>query len=101
GRQRMKGEQMNSHPIQILAPVCRFFDSLIREHGDVLLTLFVYVGLPLIAWLLGRRSGRKKLNSNHTFILVIRPPAQSPGIPPVIRWEFEPPKDGSSLFGES
>ena len=90
---------MNANPVEMLASVFRFLDSLIREHGDLILTLLVYVGLPLIAWILGRRSGRKTLKPSHTFILVIKPPAQSTGIPPVIRWEFESPKDGSSPFG--
>ena len=81
-------------------PILQFIDWLIRQHGDFLCGLFVYVELPLIAWCLGRRSGRKKVKGNHTFVLVIRPPAQPPGIPPVIRWEIEPPKDGSGPFGE-
>jgi hypothetical protein len=81
-------------------PLFRFIDWMLREHGALVSGCFVYVAVPLTAWYFGRRAGRKKLKGNHTFILVIRPPAGSPGIPPVIRWEIEPPKDGSSLFGE-
>jgi hypothetical protein len=91
---------MNIHPVQILAPVFHFIGSIIREHGDVFLTLFVYVGLPLIAWFLGRRAGRKRVKRGHTFVLVVRPPAQSSGVPPVIRWNFDAPDEGIGPFAE-
>lgn len=90
---------MNTHPVQLLAPVFHFLDRMIHEHGDILYMVFVYLAIPFIAWLLGRRSGRKKVKGNHTFVLVIRPPAQPPGLPPVIRWDFEAPEDGSGPFG--
>jgi hypothetical protein len=90
---------MNSHPVYLLAPVFRFLDWLIREHGDFLSSLFVYVGLPLIAWFLGRRSARRKPKRGHTFVLVVRPPAQSSEVPPVIRWNFDSPNDDSGPFG--
>lgn len=81
-------------------PILHFLDTLIRQHGEALTNLFVYGVIPFIAWLLGRRSGRKKLKTSHTFVLVIRPPAQSSGgIPPIIRWNFEPPDDESNPFG--
>lgn len=89
---------MNTHPVQVLAPVFRFLDSTFREHGDVLLTLFVYIGLPLIAWFLGRRSGRKKIKPGNTFILVIRPPGKT--LSPVSRWTFESDDENSNLFGQ-
>jgi hypothetical protein len=79
---------------EVLSPVFHFLDRLAHEHGDIL--LFVYVGIPLIAWILGRRAGRKKVKQSHTFILVIRPPTQPPPLPPVVRWEFEPPSDNDS-----
>jgi hypothetical protein len=79
-------------------PIFQFLDWLIRAHGEALSTLFVYVGIPYIAWLLGRRAGRRKTKQSHTFVLVIRPPAQSQ-VPPVIRWKFEPPDEGSGPFG--
>lgn len=81
-------------------PLLQFLDWLIREHGDFLSGLFVYVGMPLIAWFLGRRSGRKKTKQSHTFVLVIRPPAQSSEVPPVIRWNFEPPDGDGQPFGQ-
>ncbi len=80
-------------------PMLQFVDWLIRQHGDLLCGLIVYVAVPLAAWYLGRRSGRSKVKGNHTFVLVIRPPVQSTGIPPVIRWEIEPPTDGTGPFG--
>lgn len=80
-------------------PILHFLDWLIQAHGEALTNLFVYVGIPYIAWLLGRRAGRKKTKQSHTFVLMIRPPASPPGVPPVIRWNFEPPDDGSEPFG--
>ncbi len=87
---------MNPHPVLLLKPVFHFLDRMIHDHGDAFYMVFVYVAVPLIAWILGRRSGRKKTKARHTFILVIRPPAQPPALPPVIRWEFEPPSDDDS-----
>jgi hypothetical protein len=69
------------------------------ERGAFVSGLFVYVAVPLIAWYLGLRAGQKKTKGNHTFILVIRPPMGLTGVPPVIRWEIEPPSDGSGPFG--
>jgi hypothetical protein len=81
-------------------PIFRLIEWLLREHGAFVSGLFVYVAVPLIAWHLGRRLERKKTKGNHTFILVIRPPmALSGGVPPIIRWEIEPPNDGSGPFG--
>jgi hypothetical protein len=80
-------------------PLFHFIDWMLREHGAFVSGCFVYLAIPLTAWYLGRRAGRKKLKGNHTFILVIRPPAELSKVPPVIRWEIEPPNDGSSLFG--
>jgi hypothetical protein len=77
-------------------PVLHFLDWLIREHGEALMNLFVYVGLPLIAWFLGRRSAKKKAKTGHTFILVVRPPGKT--LSPVSRWTFES-DDDSGPFG--
>lgn len=81
-----------------MTSILHFLDWLIRQHGDFVSALFVYVGLPLIAWFLGRRSARKKSKRSHTFVLVVRPPAPS-GVPPVIRWNFDSPHDESGPFG--
>jgi hypothetical protein len=82
-------------------PIFRLIVWTLQDHGTFVSGLFAYVIVPLIAWCLGRRSGRKKTKAGHTFVLVIRPPAQSLGIPPVIRWNFEPPDDASGPFGDS
>lgn len=68
-------------------PILHFLDWLIRQHGDLICALFVYVGLPLTAWFLGRRSGRKKRKPGNTFVLVIRPPGKT--LSPVSRWTFQ------------
>jgi nicotinamide riboside transporter PnuC len=77
-------------------PVLHFLDWLIQAHGETLTNLFVYVGLPLIAWFLGRRSARKKIKPGNTFILVVRPPGKT--LSPVSRWTFES-DDDSGPFG--
>ena len=77
-------------------PVLHFLDWLIQTHGEALTNLFVYIGLPLSAWLLGRRSARKKTKQGNTFILVVRPPGKI--LSPVSRWTFES-DDGSGPFG--
>jgi hypothetical protein len=83
-------------------PAFRLIVWMLQNHGAFVSSLFVYVAVPLIAWCLGRRSRRKKTKAGHTFVLVIRPPApMSSGVPPVIRWNFEPPDDASGPFGDS
>jgi len=68
-------------------PILRFIDRLIRQHPNLICGLFVYVDVPLTAWYLGRRMGRKKRKQDNTFILVARPPGKS--FSPVSRWTFE------------
>ena len=51
---------MNSHPVHLLKPMFHFLEGMIHEHGDAFYMVFVYVAVPLIAWTLGQRSGRKK-----------------------------------------
>jgi hypothetical protein len=80
-------------------PIFRLIVWLLRDHGAFVSGCFVYIVVPLVAWYLGRRAGRKKLKGNHTFILVIRPPAEPSGIPPVIRWNFEPQDGDGNPFG--
>ena len=78
---------MNAHPVQMLAPVYKFLDSLIAEHGHHLYMALVYAALPLIAWIL---SGglRRKLSRRETAtilpIIVVRPPVTPPPLPAVI-----------------
>jgi ACR3 family arsenite efflux pump ArsB len=78
-------------------PILHFLDWLIQAHGEALSNLLVYVGIPLIAWYLGRRSARKKIKRGNTFVLVIRPPGKT--LSPVSRWTFESDEDNSNLFG--
>jgi hypothetical protein len=74
---------------------------MLRERGAFISGLFVYVAVPLTAWYLGRRSGKKKTKTSHTFVLVIRPPtSSSSGVPAVIRWNFEPPDAVNGPFGD-
>jgi hypothetical protein len=54
-------------------PILHFIDALIRQHGEALSNLFVYVGTPYVGWRLERRAGRKKVKPSHTFVLMIRP----------------------------
>jgi hypothetical protein len=83
-------------------PIFHLIVWMLQKHGTFVSGLFVYVAVPLIAGCFGRRSGRKKTKASHTFVLVIRPPApMSSGVPPVIRWNFEPPDDASGPFGDS
>lgn len=78
-------------------PVLHFLDWLIRQHGDLICALFVYIGLPLVAWLLGRRAGREKRKRSNTFVLVIRPPGKT--LPAASRWTFESDEDSSNPLG--
>jgi nicotinamide riboside transporter PnuC len=73
-------------------PIFHSIVWLLREHGEFVSDLFVYVAMPLISWHFGRRSGRRKTKTSHTFVLVIRPP--------VIRWNFETPDNASGPFGD-
>ncbi|HEV2328205.1 MAG TPA: hypothetical protein VGY56_05380 [Verrucomicrobiae bacterium] len=78
-------------------PILQFLDWLIRAHGEALLNLLTYFGIPYIAWLLGRRAGRKKNKQGNTFILVVRPPSNT--LSPVSRWTFESGDDGGPFGG--
>jgi len=78
-------------------PILHFFDWLIQRHGEAVANLFVYVGIPYIAWLLGRRAGRNKTKQRNTFVLVIRPPGKT--LSAASRWTFESGEDESNPFG--
>jgi hypothetical protein len=82
-------------------PIFHLIVWLLREHGEFVSGLFVYVAIRLIAWHLRRRSGRRKTKTSHSFVLVTWPPAPiSSGVPPLIRWSSESPDDASGPFGE-
>jgi hypothetical protein len=85
-----------------MSPIFHLIVWMLQKHGTFVSGLFVYVAVPLMAGCFGRRSGRKKTKAGHTFVLVIRLPApMSSGVPPVIRWNFEPPDNASDPFGDS
>lgn len=52
---------MHNDPIYLLDPVFHFLDGRIDDYGDILYMLLVYASVPFIIWILGRRSGRKKI----------------------------------------
>jgi hypothetical protein len=57
---------MHNDPIYLLKPVFDWLDGLIRDQGDYLYMLLVYVSIPLVAWILGglRRSQRRQHTSS-------------------------------------
>jgi hypothetical protein len=79
---------MNAHPVQMLAPVYKFLDGLIAEHGHYLYMALVYAALPLIAWILSgglrRKASRRETAAILLPIIVIRPPVTPPPLPPVM-----------------
>ena len=98
---------MHNDPFYLLDPVFRFFDRLIAEEGDLLYLLLVYASIPLIVWIL--RGGLRRRNAQHyssrtISVIVIRPPAQPPPLPPVIgehpeRGQWPPDdEDGEDSF---
>jgi hypothetical protein len=91
---------MNAHPVQLLDPCFQFLDKLIREEGDILYMLLVYIAVPLVVWLLVRRCGRKQVRGSHTFVLIVRPPTQLPPVPPLSRWNLDAPDDDIGPFAE-
>ena len=78
-------------------PVLHFLDWLIQRHGEAITNLFVYVAIPSIAWVLGRRAGRRKTKQPNTFVLVVRPPGKT--LSPVSRWIFESGDDNNPFGG--
>lgn len=69
---------MNTHPVQMLDPVFRFLDDLIRDYGHLLYMGLVYAAIPLCAWILFGRSRRKSSaqQSQAPRIIVIHHPAE-------------------------
>lgn len=55
-------------------PILHFIDWLVRQHGDLICALFVYVGLPLTAWFLdGVQAGRNANQAIRLFWSSVRP----------------------------
>lgn len=79
---------MNAHPVQMLAPVYKFLDSLIADYGHFLYMALVYAALLVIAWIssggLRRKSSRRETAEGILLILVIRAAKQPPALPCMI-----------------
>jgi hypothetical protein len=86
--------------------VFNFLDGLIREQGDRLYVVFFYVCLVVIGWILSGRLRRRVPRQPHITaipIIVIRPSAKPPLLPPIIgesseRGQWPSDEDDSSAF---
>jgi hypothetical protein len=76
---------MNAHPVQMLDPVFKFLDGLIRDHGDILFMVFAYVAIPFLVWVLcgglRRRLFKGKPMPQVSPIIVIPLPGPPPAPP--------------------
>jgi hypothetical protein len=87
---------MHNDPIYLLKPVFDWLDGLIRDHGDYLYMLLVYVSIPLVAWILsGGLRRRLPRHTNITAIILIRPTTP---LPLDIDSAYEPPSDDVQSF---
>ena len=69
-------------------------DGLIRDQGDYLYVLLVYVSIPLIAWILsGGLRRRLPRQANITAIILIRLTTPPPPLPLDIGGGYQPPSD--------
>lgn len=80
---------MNTTGADLLKPVYEYLDELIRDEGDVLFMVFVYVAIPFLVWVLSgglrRKLYRGKPVSHVTigvYLPIGRPPSQPPDLPP-------------------
>ena len=86
---------MHNDPIYLLKPVFDWLDGLIRDHGEYLFMLLVYVSIPLVAWILsGGLRRRLPRQTNFTAIILIRPTTPPPPLPLDIGGDYQPPSDG-------
>lgn len=69
---------MSTHPVQMLDPVFRFLDELIRDYGHLLYMGLVYAAIPLCLWILFGGSRRKSSTeqSPAPWVIVIHQPAE-------------------------
>ena len=74
---------------ELFEPVFEFLDGLIAEHGHILYLAFVYVSVPLIAWILSgglrRRFPQRRSIAASPIIVIWRtstPPPLPPKLPP-------------------
>ena len=85
---------MRNDPIYLLKPVFDWLDGLIRDQGDYLYMLLVYVSLPLVAWILsGGLRRRLPRQPSITAVILIRPTTPPPPLPLDIGGCDQPPSD--------
>ena len=85
---------MHNDPIYLLKPVFDWLDGLIRDQGDYLYMLLVYVSIPLVAWILsGGLRRRLPRQTNITAIILIRPTIPPPPLPPDVGSDYQSPWD--------
>ena len=85
---------MYNDPIYLLKPVFDWLDGLIREQGDYLYMLLVYVSIPLVAWILsGGLRRRLPRQTNITAIILIRPTTPPPPLPLDMGGDYQPRSD--------
>lgn len=85
---------MHNDPIYLLKPVFDWLDGLIRDQGDYLYMLLVYVSIPLVAWILsGGLRRRLPRQTNITAIILIRPTTPPPPLPPDGGSDYRSPWD--------
>jgi hypothetical protein len=85
---------MHNDPIYLLKPVFDWLDGLIRDQGDYLYMLLVYVSIPLVAWILsGGLRRRLSRQTNVTAIILIRPTPPPPPLPPDVSGDYQSPWD--------
>ena len=90
---------MHNDPIYLLKPVFDGLDGLIRDHGDYLYMLLVYVSIPLVAWILsGGFRRRLPRQTNIMAIILIRPTTPPPPLPLDIDGGFQSPSDDVQSF---
>jgi hypothetical protein len=93
---------MHNDPIYLLKPLFDWLDGLIRDQGDYLYMLLVYVSIPLVAWMLSgglRRRFPQRSNITVIPIILIQPTATpSPLLPNAARDHRPPPNDDSQSF---
>ena len=85
---------MQNDPIYLLKPVFDWLDRLIRDQGDYLYMLLVYVSIPLVVWILsGGLRRRLPRQTNITAIILIRPTTPPPALPLDMGGDYQPPSD--------
>jgi len=85
---------MHNDPIYLLKPMFDWLDGLIRDQGDYLYMVLVYVSIPLVVWILsGGLRRRLPRQTNITAIILIRPTTPPPALPLDIGGDYQLPSD--------